>query len=115
MTGGARGGSARAVAGYSFARLLVFLGVAGVLYLVGLRGALLVLVALLGSGIVSYVLLAPQRAAMAAVVERAVRHRPRGFSTRIAASAATEDAYADALEAHRPRLDPPGEPDRDRV
>lgn len=101
MTRGAPAGSARAVAGYSIARLLVFLGVAGLLFLSGLRGALLVLAALLGSGLVSYVLLAPQRAAMAIALERALARRPRGFSARIAASAAAEDAYADALEERR--------------
>lgn len=93
-----------AVAVYSAARLVVFVAVAAALYLAGLRNALLVLVALLGSGLVSYVLLAPQRAAMAAVLSRGRRRprRPRGsLSARIAASAAAEDAHLDSL-AERP-------------
>lgn len=101
MTGDRPPGGARAVATYSLARLLVLVAVAAVLYLAGLRGTLLVLVALLGSGVVSYVLLAPQRAAMAVVLERSLRRRPRSPSARIAASAAAEDAYVDRLEADR--------------
>lgn len=89
----------RAVAVYSAARLLVLVAVAAALYLAGLRGALLVFVALLGSGLVSYVLLAPQRAAMAVALDRGgARRRPRrGLSARIAASASAEDAYLDSL------------------
>lgn len=67
----------RAVATYSLARLGVLLAVAGVLYVVGLRSVLLLLAAVLGSGVVSYVLLAPQRAAMALALQRSVR-RKRG-------------------------------------
>lgn len=109
MTAG-RGGAGRTVAAYSVARLLVLLGVTAVLYLVGLRGGLLVLVALLGSGLVSYVLLAPQRARMSAAIERSSRRRPRGLSARIAAAEATEDAYADALEARNQSDGPPPQP-----
>jgi len=42
---------------YTLARLLVFAAVAGVLYLVGARGFLLVLIALIISGLLSFVLL----------------------------------------------------------
>ncbi len=114
MTGG-RSSSSRAVAAYSFARVLVFLGVLAVLYLVGLRGGLLVLVALLGSGLVSYVVLAPQRARMSAALEPALRRRPRGLSARIAAAAAAEDAYADAQErqSHLTPEERPGRREQD--
>jgi len=101
----------RAVAVYSLARLLVLVGVGAALYLAGLRGLILLLAAVLGSGLVSYVLLAPQRAAMGAALERRLR-RSRGLSARIAASAAAEDAQLDALEAQR-RADPTP-PDEER-
>jgi hypothetical protein len=94
-------GTTRAFAVYSLARLGVFVGVAAALFLAGLRGPLLVLAALLGSGLVSYVLLAPQRAALAAVLGG--RSRRRGtLSQRIAASAAAEDAYVDSHQDDRP-------------
>ncbi len=90
-------GTIRAVAVYSAARLLVYVAVAAALYLAGLRGVLLVLVALLGSGLVSFVLLAPQRAAVAVLLERGARRRTRRrLSERIAASTDAEDACLDA-------------------
>lgn len=112
---------ARAVLGYSLARLLVFVVVTAALYLAGLRGVLLVLVAVVGSGLVSYILLAPQRAAMGAAVQRGLSRRrsarrdgaPRGLRARIAASAAAEDAYVDALERDAgPSGELPGQPPR---
>lgn len=97
MTAGRTSGT-RAIATYSLARVGVLAAVAAALYLAGLRGTLLVLVALVGSGLVSYVLLAPQRAAMATALDRGDRRRRRTLSARIAASAAAEDAYADSRE-----------------
>lgn len=93
----------RAIAVYSVARLLVLVAVAAALYLAGLRGALLVFVAVLGSGLVSLVLLAPQRAAMATALNRGKGRRPgRGLSGRIAASASAEDAYVDSITDPQP-------------
>ena len=60
---------------YTAGRLLVFAGVAAVLYLLGLRGFLLVAAALLLSLPVSYLLLAGPRAALGAEVERRVAGR----------------------------------------
>jgi hypothetical protein len=60
---------------YSAGRALVFLGVAALLYVAGLRGFLLVLAALLVSLPVSYVLLARVRADFAVDVERRLAER----------------------------------------
>ena len=65
----------KAFAVYTAGRLLVFVGMAAVLYLVGLRGFLLVAAALLLSLPASYVLLARQRAAMTQEVEHGVAER----------------------------------------
>lgn len=65
----------RAFAVYTAARVLVFAGVAALLFVVGLRGFPLVLAALLVSLPVSYVLLARPRADFAADVERRLAER----------------------------------------
>jgi hypothetical protein len=65
----------RAFAVYTAARLLVFAGVAALLFVVGLRGFVLVFAALLVSLPVSYVLLARIRAEFAADVERRLAER----------------------------------------
>jgi hypothetical protein len=60
---------------YTAGRILVFAVLAGLLWLVGLRGFLLVFAALLLSIPVSYFFLARQRNALAADVERKVSNR----------------------------------------
>ena len=65
----------KAFAVYTAGRVLVFAGVAALLFVVGLRGFVLVLVALLVSLPVSYVLLARARAGFAADVERRMTAR----------------------------------------
>ncbi len=65
----------RAFAVYSVGRLLVFVGVAALLYVAGLRGFFLVLAALLVSLPVSYVVLARVRAEFGADVERRLAER----------------------------------------
>ncbi|HEY6749347.1 MAG TPA: DUF4229 domain-containing protein [Mycobacteriales bacterium] len=60
---------------YTAGRIVVFAVLAGLLWLVGLRGFLLVFAALLLSIPVSYFLLARQRNALAADVERRVTSR----------------------------------------
>jgi predicted permease len=60
---------------YTAARLLVLFAVAGLLYLLGLRGFLLAMVALLVSLPVSYLLLRRQREAFGADVERRLAAR----------------------------------------
>ena len=65
----------KSAAVYTAARVLVFLVLAGLGWLAGLRGFLLVFVALLVSVPVSYFFLARQRDAFAAAVERRVTDR----------------------------------------
>jgi hypothetical protein len=60
---------------YTAGRIVVFAVLAGLLWLVGLRGFLLVFAALLVSIPVSYFFLARQRNALAADVERKVSDR----------------------------------------
>ncbi|WP_026341543.1 DUF4229 domain-containing protein [Actinomadura atramentaria] len=54
---------------YTLARFGIFLATAGVLALCGARGILLLLLALLISGVISFVLLSGQRDRMSSVVE----------------------------------------------
>jgi hypothetical protein len=70
-------------------------------YLAGLRGLALLAVAVLVSGVLSWFLLARQRAAMAEVVGGAVS---RGRA-KVAARTAAEDAYVDALAGDVTRSD----------
>ncbi len=84
----------RAFATYSLLRLALFLAAAILLWLVHVKGALLVVLALVISGLASYVMLAPQRAAMSVYVSTAAQRR----RARSAARIAREDAYADQLE-----------------
>ncbi len=58
----------RATFAYSFARILLFAGALGLLYLVGARGLLLVGLALVISGIISFVVLSRQRDAMSGAI-----------------------------------------------
>lgn len=65
----------KSAAVYTAARVLIFLVLAGLGWLAGLRGFLLVFVALLVSVPLSYYFLARQRDAFAADVERRVNER----------------------------------------
>jgi ABC-type transport system involved in cytochrome bd biosynthesis fused ATPase/permease subunit len=80
---------------YTSARLAVFVVVAAVLALLGMRGILLLLVAVLVSGLLSFVLLSRQRDAMSASVVQ------RGASLRQRMKEATEaeDEADDAMRA----------------
>jgi len=63
---------------YTASRILLFAAVLGVLYLVGARGLLLVGLALLISGVVSFIVLSRQRDAMAgAITSRISNFRER--------------------------------------
>ena len=64
----------RATLAYSSARILLFAVVLGLLYLVGARGILLVGLALAISGIISLVLLSPQRDAMSGAITSRIAH-----------------------------------------
>lgn len=78
----------RAFLRYTAARLVLFGLALGVLYLIGARSWLLFLLALLLSGLVSYVLLSRQRDAIAAVVTERLRRLRREVDV----GAASEDA-----------------------
>jgi Mn2+/Fe2+ NRAMP family transporter len=77
----------RATFAYTTARILLFVAATGLIYLVGARGLLLLALALLASGAVSYVLLSRQRDAMAG----ALVNRFRSFRERIDDGAKAED------------------------
>lgn len=65
----------KAFAVYTAGRVLIFVGVAALLFAVGLRGFILVMAALLVSLPVSYVVLARVRADLAAGVEQRLTER----------------------------------------
>ncbi|MFC5748630.1 DUF4229 domain-containing protein [Actinomadura rugatobispora] len=64
---------------YTLARFGIFLATAAVLALIGARGLLLLALAVLISGVVSFVLLSGQRDAMSAAVVSGVKERRRKF------------------------------------
>lgn len=81
---------ARAFLLYSLARLLLLVAVGGVLYLLGARGWLLVLVALVISGLISFIVLGRFREAMSAGVAARL---DSSKAKREAAQRAEEDLY----------------------
>lgn len=86
---------------YTSLRLALFVGVAGILYLLGMRDLLLLAVALLVSGLLSFTLLSGQRDQMSA----ALAARKAAFDERNAERTAAEDAANDAMrEAQEARL-----------
>jgi Protein of unknown function (DUF4229) len=87
----------RAVAVYNLWRLGLLAGCLALGWVAGLRGALLLFVALLVSGVLSWFLLARQRVAMGTAVEHAVDRTRR----RLRARAQAEDAYVDRLMRER--------------
>lgn len=77
----------RSVIVYTLSRLALFAATAGVLFLVGFRGFLVLALAVLISGVISFVLLSRQRDAVStSVTERAGRIRES-----LAEGAARED------------------------
>lgn len=90
---------------YSLLRILLIVAAGGGLYLAGLRGWLLVVVAVLVGAGLSYVLLDKQRRASAEWLAARGRGHTR-FEDRLAADAGAEDALLDedaADAAERPR------------
>jgi hypothetical protein len=77
----------RATFTYSLGRLLLFVAVLGLTYLAGARGLLLIGLALLISGIVSFVVLSRLRDAMSG----AITSRISGFRDRLDEGSRTED------------------------
>jgi hypothetical protein len=64
----------RATLAYTAARILLFVVVLGLLYLVGARGLLLVGLGLVISGIISFIVLSPQRDAMSGAISSRISH-----------------------------------------
>jgi hypothetical protein len=83
-----------AVLRYTTLRLAIFVLAMALLWLVRVRGLLLVAIALVISGLASYVLLQRQRDAMSAQVAEATERRRQ----RARARAAREDHLADELD-----------------
>ncbi len=80
---------------YTSARIGIFAVTLGVLYAVGMRQVLLLLVAVVVSGLLSFLLLSRQRDAMShAVVERGT-----GLRQRMRERTEAEDAADDAMRA----------------
>ena len=94
--------AARSVLAYNAGRLGLFVACAVLGFVAGLRGLVLLAVALLVSGVLSWFLLARQRAAMAEALGGAV---DRGRA-KLAERTAAEDAYAEALQPQAQHRDP---------
>ena len=80
----------RSTIAYTTARILLFIAATGLLYLVGARGLLLLGLALLVSGIASYVLLSRQRDAMSGAIATRLQGL-RGLGHRLDAGTRAED------------------------
>jgi CHASE2 domain-containing sensor protein len=93
---GARDG--RAIAVYTGARLGLFVLCLGLAWVAGLDGAVLLVVALLASGVLSWFVLRRPRLAMSGAVDRRVSRA----HNRVDARAAAEDAYVDSLQGTTP-------------
>ncbi len=77
----------RATVAYTTARIVLFVVAAGLFYLAGARGLLLLGLALVVSGVASYVVLSRQRDAMSGVLV----NRFRSLRSRIDEGARSED------------------------
>ncbi len=77
----------RSTLAYTTARILLFVAAMGLLYLIGARGLLLLGLALVVSGIASYVLLSRQRDVMSG----AIAARLTGLRSRLDAGRSAED------------------------
>jgi Protein of unknown function (DUF4229) len=88
----------RATLAYTSARILLLVASLILLYLVGARGLLLLVLAFLVSGILSYVLLARQRDRLSGALSTRLRNgrqRAAGFRTRLERGAQAEDEDTD--------------------
>ncbi len=84
----------RATLAYTTARILLFVGAVILLYLAGARGLLLLGLALVVSGIASFVLLSRQRDVMSGALLGRLRNRRQrasGFRARLEEGARAED------------------------
>ena len=103
--------AARAVLVYNGARLGLLIGCLLLGAVAGLRGFVLIVVALVVSGVLSWFLLGRQRVAMGTAVETAVQRGRQKLQARTEA----EDAYDEALRRQRTAApDPKTAPDVSR-
>jgi uncharacterized protein DUF4229 len=104
---------------YTVSRLLLFIVVLLLLDLAGARGLLLIALALLISGLLSYVLLSRQRDAMAGSLSSRLAGRLRGATSlrdRLNDGAAAEDTDDEPAPAGPPApASPPSPPAGDRA
>ena len=107
----------RSVLAYTTARLLLFVAATGLLYLAGARGLLLLGLALLVSGIASYVLLSRQRDRMSGALSARLsgaRSRVGEFRSRLDAGTRAEDvAGAPSPASESSPASVPGPADRE--
>jgi hypothetical protein len=88
---------------YTLARLALVAVAGGLLWLVGLRGALLIVLAFVISGVVSFFLLGRQRGAFAEMVDARARRIRERMSAAQAAEDAADEAARRAAEQAPPR------------
>lgn len=81
----------RAFVQYTAARIALFLACWGILWLVGAKGVLGVLLALIVSGLISYVVLDKVRTRFAGAASSGIRNSLQDFRARFAAGKAAED------------------------
>jgi Protein of unknown function (DUF4229) len=91
---------------YTLLRVLLFLAVAALLWIVGLRGLALVMFAILGSGMISIFALSRSRDA----VSVSLANRAAKIKRRIDERAAAEDAWDEQRRAAHGNAKPGGEP-----
>lgn len=94
----------RATVAYTSARILLLAAAAGLLYLFGARGLLLLALAFLISGIASFVLLSRQRDTMSGALAsrlKGARERAAGFRERLEEGARAEDEDDSAAAERR--------------
>jgi hypothetical protein len=90
-------GSIHPAARYTLARFGIFIVTGGFLLLVGVRGLLVPLIALIISGLLSYTLLSKQRDAVSIALNESIARRRARHHERVT----REDAYDDAQRAAR--------------
>ena len=86
---------------YTGSRVGVFAVLLGLLYGIGVRGLIVVFIALVLSGVMSYFVLDKQRAAFAAAVEARVERRRAASAARTAREDEIADRLIEAEEAAR--------------
>ncbi|HLS24668.1 MAG TPA: DUF4229 domain-containing protein [Beutenbergiaceae bacterium] len=98
---------------YTLMRLGLVLGAGAVLYVLGVRSWLLVVLAVLMGAGLSYVLLDPQRQAAARTLERRMGGQPTRVERSVERYAEEEDAELDMVESETTTQEDSSDADRD--